>query len=104
MTGAAAGRHFGATVGVRRAGHGRPGRDLCNADVDEIAHTHTHDSLTHTRTRIDVVDVEVCMQLDTHTDARTKAHARTRAQPRMYGADGCAHSAGLTRALTHAHT
>jgi hypothetical protein len=65
------------------------------------SHTHTHDSLTHTRTRIDVVDVEVCMRLDTHTDARTKAHARTRAQPRMYG---CAHSAGLTRALTHAHT
>ncbi len=31
MTGTAAGRHFGATVGVRRAGRCRPGRDRRNA-------------------------------------------------------------------------
>jgi hypothetical protein len=90
-----------ATVGVRRAGRGRPGLDRCNAVLG--AQTHTRDlTLAHTPARIDVA---VCMRRNTHTDARTKARARTCAQPR-----GATHARQTTAALTppdlthtHAH-
>ncbi len=52
---------FWAAVG---AGRGRPGRDRCAAVLDAPTHTRA----IHSRT-----DLAVCMRLNTHTDARTKA-------------------------------
>ncbi len=84
---------------------GRPGRDRCNAVLDEQTDTRAIHSHTHPR-----IDVAVCMH---HTDARTQRHmyrhkhlhTRSRAQLRMYDTDGRTHSAELTRtAHTHACT
>jgi hypothetical protein len=76
-SGAAAGRYFGQRSACAVAGRGRPGRDRCNAVLDAPTGTRAIHSITHAR-----IDVAVCMRLDTHTFASTKAHARTRAQQR----------------------
>jgi hypothetical protein len=77
----------GCVLPVAILGSGRRAPRRAVADRDGIAAPHAM-ILTHTLARAirsctpARIDVAVCMRLDTHTDARTKAHARTRAQPR----------------------
>jgi hypothetical protein len=85
-----------ATLGNGRRAPRRPcprGQDSCIADRDAQTNARAMHSRTHAR-----IDVGVCMRLDTRTDARTTAHARTR--------DACATLARWqldTHSRTHPH-
>jgi hypothetical protein len=62
------------SVGVHRAGRGRPGRDRCNAVPDAPTDARANHSRKHTR-----MNAAVCMR---PTDARSLRHTHVHAQPR----------------------